>query len=719
MTRLLLCVVVAGVLAVPAMAQPSPAETVPFDHWAYDAVQTLVDEGIILGYPDGGFRGDRAMTRYEFAAAIARLLEVMPEAKQGPKGDTGAPGPVGPRGPQGPAGVGAVGPAGPAGPMGPAGPAGVAGPAGAQGPKGDTGAAGRDAAGAGTTSVPGGGGTSGAGGLKGDKGDKGDAGAAGAAGPAGPAGAKGDVGPAGPAGPMGPPGPRGERGPVGPTGPKGEPGPAGPAGVAGPAGAVGPVGPAGAVGPAGPAGVAGPAGPVGPVGPAGAVGPAGPAGVAGPAGPVGPVGPQGPKGDPPSPEEVRAICKKLLDEFADELKDIRDDLDYLGDDMYELGDRVAWLEQNAKGPKVFGMIDYRIGWAGDEVVSANYQFDNLTAKVGVQGQITNDLAGRIALKLRNTDGPADVDMIEAEKIWMDEACLMFPTKGFIAADWVWGRQYNNYGLGLLVNNSRQSQDGVRAKFDNVWNTNIDVDIFAGAAAYDWQNGGDSSDGYLAGMLSYERPSWKLAGEYLEDGAMLEKGWAVDFWAKFWGRELYAQYARQTDFADGSEARSQCEAMMAMVDVWKGKNWALRGYYSSVDAGYAVNYSTINPYYEAYGWPAQGRNNAGSVPWERWLRNPLALNNVETLGGQLQFSVLNLPFEIAYYSLDNKSGYWGNSSLGLANGSDLAYDELFSVRTTKQLADGVDVVLTYAMQGANAASGVADQDLLSAEVRVGF
>ncbi|MGC9317621.1 MAG: S-layer homology domain-containing protein, partial [Armatimonadota bacterium] len=57
----------AMLIAVPAFAQTSPADTVPFDHWAYDAVQQLVEEGIIIGYPDGTFKGDRAMTRYEFA----------------------------------------------------------------------------------------------------------------------------------------------------------------------------------------------------------------------------------------------------------------------------------------------------------------------------------------------------------------------------------------------------------------------------------------------------------------------------------------------------------------------------------------------------------------------------------------------------------------------------------------------------------------------------
>jgi len=47
---------------------------VPTDHWAYDAVAELAAKGLIEGYPDGAFRGDRAMTRYEMAMVVARLL---------------------------------------------------------------------------------------------------------------------------------------------------------------------------------------------------------------------------------------------------------------------------------------------------------------------------------------------------------------------------------------------------------------------------------------------------------------------------------------------------------------------------------------------------------------------------------------------------------------------------------------------------------------------
>ena len=44
---------------------------VPQDHWAIAAVTKLSNDGIVTGYGDGTFRGDRAITRYEMAQMIA------------------------------------------------------------------------------------------------------------------------------------------------------------------------------------------------------------------------------------------------------------------------------------------------------------------------------------------------------------------------------------------------------------------------------------------------------------------------------------------------------------------------------------------------------------------------------------------------------------------------------------------------------------------------
>lgn len=46
----------------------------PKDHWAYDFVKKLSDKGYLNGYPDGTFKGDTKMTRYEFAAALWRAV---------------------------------------------------------------------------------------------------------------------------------------------------------------------------------------------------------------------------------------------------------------------------------------------------------------------------------------------------------------------------------------------------------------------------------------------------------------------------------------------------------------------------------------------------------------------------------------------------------------------------------------------------------------------
>jgi hypothetical protein len=58
-------------------AASGPFADVPADHWAYQSVDTLQKAGIVIGYPDGTYGGKRAMTRYEFAVAIARLLPLI------------------------------------------------------------------------------------------------------------------------------------------------------------------------------------------------------------------------------------------------------------------------------------------------------------------------------------------------------------------------------------------------------------------------------------------------------------------------------------------------------------------------------------------------------------------------------------------------------------------------------------------------------------------
>jgi hypothetical protein len=58
-----------------SMAKAVQLVDVPEGHWAADAVQLLVDEGLIVGYPDGTFRGEKPMTRYEYAMVVQRMVD--------------------------------------------------------------------------------------------------------------------------------------------------------------------------------------------------------------------------------------------------------------------------------------------------------------------------------------------------------------------------------------------------------------------------------------------------------------------------------------------------------------------------------------------------------------------------------------------------------------------------------------------------------------------
>jgi hypothetical protein len=187
-----------SVLAQPigaTQAAPASFPDVPAGHWAEDAIDLAVASGIIVGFPDGTYRGTQNVTRYEIAVIIARMINLFEDdlnalagqfapllgavdelnaelsalgvdvanLRQALEGkadqaevdalrdqvaalqaelealrnqiDTGAL--VGPEGPPGPPGP--EGPQGPEGPPGPPGPQGPEGPQGPQGPPGEPG----------------------------------------------------------------------------------------------------------------------------------------------------------------------------------------------------------------------------------------------------------------------------------------------------------------------------------------------------------------------------------------------------------------------------------------------------------------------------------------------------------------------------------------------------------------------------------------------------
>ena len=56
-------------------AAANPFADVPADHWAYDAVAQLVQDGVVNGYgADGTFKGDQNMSRYEMAQIVAKAM---------------------------------------------------------------------------------------------------------------------------------------------------------------------------------------------------------------------------------------------------------------------------------------------------------------------------------------------------------------------------------------------------------------------------------------------------------------------------------------------------------------------------------------------------------------------------------------------------------------------------------------------------------------------
>ena len=70
-----LVLAMAMALGVTASAYAAnPFSDVPAGHWAYDAVNKLAAEGVVDGYPDATYGGDKLMTRYEMAQIVAKAM---------------------------------------------------------------------------------------------------------------------------------------------------------------------------------------------------------------------------------------------------------------------------------------------------------------------------------------------------------------------------------------------------------------------------------------------------------------------------------------------------------------------------------------------------------------------------------------------------------------------------------------------------------------------
>ncbi len=78
MKRLILTLL-AATLVSGAFAQNTTFPDIPANHWAADAVSRIADLGIVIGFPDGTFRGNEAFTRYQAALVVSRVLDVINE----------------------------------------------------------------------------------------------------------------------------------------------------------------------------------------------------------------------------------------------------------------------------------------------------------------------------------------------------------------------------------------------------------------------------------------------------------------------------------------------------------------------------------------------------------------------------------------------------------------------------------------------------------------
>ena len=74
MKKILALAAVAALTAGVSAYAANPVSDVTADDWAYQAVSDLSAQGVVEGYPDGTFKGEKNMTRYELAQIVARLM---------------------------------------------------------------------------------------------------------------------------------------------------------------------------------------------------------------------------------------------------------------------------------------------------------------------------------------------------------------------------------------------------------------------------------------------------------------------------------------------------------------------------------------------------------------------------------------------------------------------------------------------------------------------
>lgn len=81
----------AMIFSISTAVMANPFTDVPFTHWAYDAVKSLSSKGMLKGYPDGTFKGEQPVNRYQLAVITATMMansELMGDKLSGKDSET-------------------------------------------------------------------------------------------------------------------------------------------------------------------------------------------------------------------------------------------------------------------------------------------------------------------------------------------------------------------------------------------------------------------------------------------------------------------------------------------------------------------------------------------------------------------------------------------------------------------------------------------------------
>jgi hypothetical protein len=70
---------------IDAQAQLDALKDIPPNSWAYQSIVELVNDGIVVGYPDGTFKGERPLTRHEAAIIVERAVQYLTKQLANPQ----------------------------------------------------------------------------------------------------------------------------------------------------------------------------------------------------------------------------------------------------------------------------------------------------------------------------------------------------------------------------------------------------------------------------------------------------------------------------------------------------------------------------------------------------------------------------------------------------------------------------------------------------------